>query len=112
MTELKEFFVSANKAMAGITVILIQIIKIWLTPDPSAPVGDGMFSVSARWKKVLLPLAFAIGIALSIVYDYVVPQERQSFAAIVVAGLQTGGLAVVMWEMYSNWVRPFFEKQA
>ena len=108
MNELKEFFTSADKGLAAITVVLVQIIKIWLPPDPAAGPGNGTFTVAARWKKILLPLTFLIGMVLSLIFS---PETGQSMVRKVSDGLQTGGLAVVIWELYSNWVRPFFEKQ-
>ena len=109
MNELKEFFITADKGLAAVTVILVQIIKVWLPPDPAAEPGKGSFTVAPRWKKILLPLTFFIGTGLSALFS---PSAGATIQARVIVGLQTGGLAVVIWEMYSNWVRPFFEKQA
>jgi len=108
MNELKEFFISADKGLAAVTVILVQVIKIWLPPDPEADPGKGTFTVAPRWKKILLPLTFLIGMTLSLIFS---PETGQSMVRKVADGLQTGGLAVVIWELYSNWVRPFIEKQ-
>jgi len=108
MTELKEFFISADKGLAAITVVILQLIKIWLPPDPSAEPGKGMFTVASKWKRVLLPLAFLVGMGLSLIFS---PHAGNTVQARIIVGLQTGGLAVVIWELYSNWVRPFFEKQ-
>jgi len=99
---------SADRGLAAVTVILVQIIKIWLPPDPDAALGKGTFTVAPRWKKVLLPLTFVIGVGLSLLFS---PYTGNTVQGRIIVGLQTGGLAVVIWEMYSNWVRPFIEKQ-
>jgi cadmium resistance protein CadD (predicted permease) len=108
MGELKEFFTSADKGLAAITVVLVQIIKIWLPQDPEAAPGKGTFTVAERWKRILLPLTFVIGLGLSLLFS---PNTGNTIQGRIIVGLQTGGLAVVIWELYSNWVRPFFENQ-
>ena len=105
MRELLDWFLQANKGVAAVTVVAIQIIKIWLPGN-----GEGRFSVSESWKKFLLPLTFGIAAGLSVLLD---PHAGEPLKVKIGEGLQTGGLAVVIWEIYSNWVRPFvFPKAA
>jgi hypothetical protein len=104
MRELLDWFLQANKGVAAVTVVLVQIIKLWLPGN-----GEGRFSVAESWKKYLLPLTFGIAVGLSVLFD---PDKGKSFLGKIGDGLQTGGLAVVMWEIYSNWVRPFMFPQA
>jgi hypothetical protein len=99
MRELLDWFMQANKGMAAVTVVAVQIIKLWLPGN-----GEGRFSVAESWKKILLPATFLIAVSISVYFD---PHPGEPLKIKIGEGLQTGGLAVVMWEIYSNWVRPF-----
>jgi hypothetical protein len=108
MQEISNWLLSADKAMAAATVIIIQIIKMWIPSDPSALPGEGRFTIGERWKKYLLLGTFLVGAGLSVAFD---PHKGQSLQGKLGDGIQTGGLAVVMWEIYSNWIRPIVTKK-
>lgn len=104
--EVLKLLLQANQAIALCTVILLQIVKAFLPPDPTSPVGSGRFTVAPRFRKWLLLGAFVIAMALSVLLD---PHKDQTLAGKFGDGLQTGAYSVVFWEIYSNWLRPILE---
>lgn len=104
MNDTITYLIGANKALAIVTVVIVQIVKMYLPPNPDAPIGDLRFSVGSRFKRYLLLAAFVIGVALSMI---LVPVSGAAWRDQLANGLQTGAYAVVTWEIYSNWVVGF-----
>jgi len=95
----------ADQGLACLTVIMVQIVKLYLPSDPSSL---DKYSVDPKYKKHLLSLSFVVGIGLSLLFA---PSEGKNAVMRLKSGLYTGGMAVVVWEAYSNWVRPFLERK-
>jgi len=101
-----KWLLQANKGIALVVVILLQIVKAFLPPDPNAPFGEGRFTVDPKYRKWLLLGAFVLAFAISIPLD---PHKDQNLVGKVTDALHTGGMAVVLWEIYSNFLRPLLE---
>jgi hypothetical protein len=107
MQDISGWLLSASKPMAAVTVVIVQLIKLFLPSDPEAPIGGDRFSVAPRFKKYLLVGTFLVGCGLSITFNF---ENSQGIREKISVGLQTGGLAVVYWEIFKNWVRPILER--
>jgi hypothetical protein len=107
MPEWLNWLVNADRSMVAVTVALVQLVKL-VVPSPPAEIPGGL---PDRWQvipqmKWFLPLAaFLIGICLSLLFS---PHEGHTVIARVRAGIETGALAIAVWEIYKQWIQPIF----
>ncbi len=98
------YLIHANKAMAIVTIFLVQLVKFLLPSPPTDAAGK-----QDRWKTIpqakwfILLSAFLIGISLSILFN---SANGQPLLGKIEGGLETGAFAIAGWEIYSRWIQP------